>query len=49
MQSTVLTTTVLKYPKFFTPNNDGFNDVGTFPIWLQSNALISILTDTVSY
>jgi hypothetical protein len=26
MQSTV-TTTVLKYPKFFTPNNDGFNDL----------------------
>jgi hypothetical protein len=40
--TTVLTTTVLKYPKFFTPNNDGFNDNGTFPICFTTNALISI-------
>jgi hypothetical protein len=29
--TTVLTTTVLKYPKFFTPNNDGFNDNWNIP------------------
>jgi gliding motility-associated-like protein len=44
--TTVLTTTVLKYPKFFTPNNDGFNDNWNIPDLAQSNALISIfLTD----
>jgi hypothetical protein len=26
-----ITTTVLKYPKFFTPNNDGFNDNWNIP------------------
>lgn len=38
-----LTATVLKYPKFFTPNGDGFND--TWNIWdlrNQNNVLISI-------
>jgi gliding motility-associated-like protein len=41
--TTVLTTTVLKYPKFFTPNNDGFNDNWNIPdLASQSNALISI-------
>jgi hypothetical protein len=32
-----------KYPKFFTPNNDGFNDNWNIPdLASQSNALISI-------
>jgi gliding motility-associated-like protein len=40
---TVLNTTVLKYPKFFTPNNDGFNDTWHIPdLASQPNALISI-------
>jgi hypothetical protein len=46
---TVLTTTVLKTLSF-TPNNDGFNDNWNIPdLASQSNALISFLTDTVSY
>ena len=38
-----LTATVLKYPKFFTPNGDGYND--TWNIWdlgNNPNAIISI-------
>jgi gliding motility-associated-like protein len=39
--STTLTTTVLKYPKFFTPNGDGFND--TWNIWdLKDNPTAKI-------
>ncbi len=41
--NTILTTTVINYPKFFTPNGDGFND--TWNIWdldFQPNAKIYI-------
>jgi gliding motility-associated-like protein len=42
-KQTVLNTTVLKHPKFFTPNNDGFNDTWNIPdLASQPNALISI-------
>lgn len=40
---TILTATVLKYPKFFTPNNDGFNDYWNIhDLASQTNAMISI-------
>jgi hypothetical protein len=46
---TVLTTTVLKYPKFFTPMTDS-TITGTFLIWLHNPMhLFLFLTDMVSY
>jgi hypothetical protein len=43
--TTVLTTTVLKYPKFFTPNNDGFNDNWNIPDFFNPMHLFLFLTD----
>ena len=38
-----LTFTVIKYPKFFTPNGDGFNDTwNIFDLKENSNVIISI-------
>ncbi|AWG21038.1 hypothetical protein FFWV33_05570 [Flavobacterium faecale] len=40
---TTVTATVLKHPKFFTPNNDGYNDRWNIPdLSSQPNAVISI-------
>ncbi|MCG9792099.1 T9SS type B sorting domain-containing protein [Flavobacterium algicola] len=40
---TTVTATVLKHPKFFTPNNDGYNDYWNIPdLADQPNATISI-------
>ena len=39
----VLTANVLKYPKFFTPNNDGYNDTWNIPdLAFQPDAFINI-------
>lgn len=41
--TTILKATVLKYPKFFTPNNDSYNDYWNIPaLSAQPNASISI-------
>lgn len=41
--TTVLTVTVLKYPKFFTPNNDGYNDYWNITdLHSQPNSNVSI-------
>ena len=42
-QNLSLTANVLKYPKFFTPNNDGFNDRWNIPdLAFQPDAVINI-------
>ncbi|MBX9888118.1 MAG: T9SS type B sorting domain-containing protein [Flavobacteriaceae bacterium] len=41
--TTILTITVLKYPKFFTPNNDGYNDYWNITdLATQPNSTVSI-------